>query len=133
MYARIHRGSYAVTRNLGARIRQARRRVGMTQSQLAERLKVGRSAVGNWESTTGISPASARLREVAVVTGVSYEWLATGRGDPAAHELERPAVDGELVDDPLERRLLSAFRTCRSTTRRVVLQMIEIQAAQQAR
>lgn len=120
-------------RNLGTRIRSARRRSGMTQVQLAERLKVGRSAVGNWESATGISPASARLREIALVTEVSYEWLATGRGEPSAHELERPAIDAELVDDPAERRLLSAFRACKAVTRQAVLQMVEIQATQRVR
>lgn len=122
-----------MARNLGVRIRIARRQASMTQMQLAERLKVGRSAVGNWESATDISPASVRLREIALVTGVSYEWLATGRGEPSAHELERPAVDAELVYDATERRLLSAFRACKAVTRQAVLQMVEIQATQRVR
>ncbi len=104
----------------------------MTQRQLAEQIKVGRSAVANWESATGISPASTRLLDIALVTGVSYEWLATGRGS-AAHELEHLAVDAELVDDPIERRLLSAFRACKAATKRMVLSMMEVQAAQRPR
>lgn len=86
----------------------------------------------DWESATGISPASARLREIALVTGVSYEWLATGRGNANAYADELPAVDAELVDDPVERRLLSAFRACKAVPRKALLQMIEIQAKQHA-
>ncbi|HYG08273.1 MAG TPA: helix-turn-helix domain-containing protein [Stenotrophomonas sp.] len=112
---------------IGIRIRTARRRAGLTQAQLAEVLNVGRSAVGNWEGAAGVQPSSARLRDIAITVSVSYEWLATGRGDPGSHQFERAAVDAELVDDPVERRLLKAFRCCKVTARLIVLQMIESQ------
>ncbi len=114
--------------SLGTRIRMARQRKKMTQSELAAELKVSRSAVGNWESFTGISPSSARLISIALATEVSYEWLATGRGEPALCEDWTPAADAELVDDPVERRLLHAFRHARSVTRKMVLQMLEARA-----
>jgi len=34
-------------------------------------------------------------------------------------------ADAKLVDDPVKRRLLHAFRHARSATRRMVLQMLE--------
>jgi transcriptional regulator with XRE-family HTH domain len=42
---------------------------------------VSRGAVSQWESGT-TEPSAANLRSVAVETGVNYEWLATGRGEP---------------------------------------------------
>lgn len=111
--------------SLGIRIRMARRRKEMTQGQLASVLHVSRSAVGNWESVTGISPSSTRLIAIALATEVSYEWLATGRGEPSLCEDWTPAADAELVDDPVERRVLRAFRHARPATRKMVLQMLE--------
>lgn len=63
------------------RILRARRHVGLTQQQLAERIGVQRSAVAQWERLHGTRPASARLVAVALVTGVNFDWLATGRGN----------------------------------------------------
>lgn len=114
--------------SLGTRIRMARQRKKMTQGELAAAVRVSRSAVGNWESLTGISPSSPRLIAIALTTEVSFEWLATGRGEPSQGEDWAPAADAELVDSPIERRLLHAFRHSHSATRKMVLQMLEAQA-----
>ncbi|WP_269792131.1 helix-turn-helix domain-containing protein [Stenotrophomonas sp. Iso1] len=110
--------------HLANRIRRARRKKGMTQAELASQLKVSRSAVGNWESPTGIMPCTTRMITIAMVTDVSFEWLATGRNGleviPAP-----PQSNVEMVDDPHERRLLMAYRTCRAATRKLVLQIVE--------
>lgn len=68
---------------------------------------------------------------IAVVTRVSYEWLATGRGVPT-DETMPAAVAGELVDDPKELRLLRAFRGCHSAIRRALLDMAESQRNRRA-
>lgn len=74
------------------RITFARKRMGLSQSQLATTLGVSRGACGQWEQ--GVStPSVSHMAEVARVTEVSFEWLATGRGNvdvdinPDAHEL----------------------------------------------
>ncbi|MGE8232266.1 MAG: helix-turn-helix transcriptional regulator [Stenotrophomonas sp.] len=113
--------------HLGIRIRKARRKMKMTQAELASQLKVSRSAVGNWESPTGISPSTMRLITIALVTDVSFEWLATGRGELDAISAAIPSENAELVDDPSERRLLLAYRSCRAATRKLVLQIVEAQ------
>lgn len=118
-------------RDIGTRIRSARRIAGITQAGLAERLNVTRSAVANWERVSGVWPASSRLMAIAVTTGVSYEWLATGRGMPT-NEVPPPAVAGELVDDPKELRLLRAYRGCQSAVRRALLDMAESQRHRRA-
>ena len=67
--------------DMATRIRVARRSAGLTQSELAERIGVTRGAVANWEISTRPKPSLGNLVVVATATGVSFEWVATGRGD----------------------------------------------------
>src|SRR5690606_3016408 len=114
---------------ISTRIRTARVRVGMSQADLATALGVSRSAVANWESAKGrVYPSTERLGELAMATGVSYEWLATGRGTPYAPSDGIPAADAEFVDDPVERRLLEGFRACNEQFRQAILTVVEAQA-----
>lgn len=114
------------------RIRIARRAAGLSQAQLALELGVQRSAVSHWEAQRG-KPSVNHLRKLALATGVQFEWLATGRGSmtPSGDALDSiAAVDALLVDDPQERRLLSAFRDAPAQARVPLLELAE-QLAQQ--
>lgn len=108
---------------LGSRVRRARGLKRYSQKELAARLDVGRSAVANWECGTKV-PSSQRLQHLALVTGVSYEWLATGRGCAELGDQWIPAVQGEVVDDPDELMVLQAFRACGTTGRRAMLKLL---------
>jgi len=114
------------------RIRLARRSAGLSQAQLALELGVQRSAVSHWEAQRG-KPSASNLRQLALVTGVQFEWLATGRGPmtPSAESLldSVAAVDALLVDDPQERRLLNAFREAPVAARLPLLELAEQLAA----
>src|SRR4051812_9527660 len=96
------------------RIRLARRHAAMSQTQLAQAVGVQRSAVSHWEAPQGKNPSVKHLRDMAIVTGVQFEWLVTGRGQMAPSRdsvLDSvAAADAMLVDDALEQRLLLAFR-----------------------
>ena len=115
------------------RIRIARRSAGLSQAQLAAELGVQRSAVSHWEAQRG-KPSVNHLRQLALLTGVQFEWLATGRGPmtPSAESLldSVAAVDALLVDDPQERRLLTAFRQAAAQARVPLLELAEQLAAQ---
>ena len=116
------------------RIRLARRHGGLSQTQLAQRVGVQRSAVSHWESVNGKHPTVAHLCEIAQVTGVNFEWLATGRGTmslPDAVRLDSiPAAEALLADDPLELRLLRAFRDTSPQARVSLVEIIEQLAGQ---
>ncbi len=112
---------------LNIRIRKARLIAGLTQAELATILDVGRTAVANWERAGNTRPCTFRLEKIALVTQVSHEWLATGRGKMTyQQDLDQiPAIDADMVDDPVERRLLHAFRASPSRIRRQVIEIIE--------
>lgn len=116
------------------RMRLARRHGGMSQAALASAVGVQRSAVSHWEATIGKSPSAAHLREVAMVTGVQFEWLATGRGRMNLSEEVTmdsvAAAEALLVDDPLELRLVNAFRDCTPRAQIPLIEIVEQLAAQ---
>jgi transcriptional regulator with XRE-family HTH domain len=115
------------------RIRLARRHAGLSQARFAEAIGVRRSAVSHWESPQGKNPSVDHLREIAKVSGVAFEWLATGRGKM---ELSEEAVldsvsaaDAILVEDPLELRLLQAYREASPRMRIALVEIVEELAA----
>lgn len=111
------------------RIRLARRHAGLSQSALAAAVGVQRSAVSHWEAMQGKSPSMTNLRRVATVTGVHFEWLATGRGRMALSQDEAldtvAAADATLVDDAFEMRLLAAFRALPARSRAPLVELME--------
>jgi transcriptional regulator with XRE-family HTH domain len=97
--------------------------------QLAEAVGVRRSAVSHWESSQPKNPSVSHLRAVASITAVQFEWLATGRGAMALPEDVRlasvPAADALLVDEPIELRLLRAFRATSAQSRVSLVEIAE--------
>jgi transcriptional regulator with XRE-family HTH domain len=116
------------------RIRLARRHAGLSQAALGAAVGVQRSAVGHWESARGKFPSVAHLREISMVTGVQFEWLATGRGSmglSAETALDSvAAADAILVEDPLELRLLAAFRDAPMRSKAPLVEVVEQLAEQ---
>lgn len=99
-------------RTLGDRIRQARGLASLSQQNLAERVGVQRSAVAQWERKDGSLPSMQHLIEIALATGVTLEWLGTGRG-PVKPDAETwiPAVSGiDYAQDDTELECLRALR-----------------------
>ena len=117
-----------------SRIRLARRHAGLSQTQLASAVQVQRSAVSHWESAQSKNPSVTHLRAVALVTGVQFEWLATGRGAMVLCDEVRmdsvPTADALLVEEPIELRLVHAFRNAPPQSRVSLVEIVE-QLAQQ--
>lgn len=104
---------------------------------LAAAVGVQRSAVSHWESTQGKHPKVVHLRQIAIVTEVQFEWLATGRGAMAlgteTHLDSIAAAEALLVEDPLEMRLLHAFRDATMRSRIAVVEIVEDLASRRTR
>ena len=57
---------------LGEKIRETRRKCGLSQEQLAERLSVSRSAIAKWETDKGL-PDVGNLKILARLLNVSVD------------------------------------------------------------
>ena len=112
--------------NIALRIRRARVQARLSQSELARAVGVNRSALAQWEREGGTHPNVEHLATVSVATRVPFEWLATGRGDPAeSPSSEVPAVALEFAVDDTEARLLEAIRRLPAKKRQAVCRLIE--------
>lgn len=120
---------------MAERIRRARRKAGFSQSALADRVGVQRSAVSNWESASVVLPSLQNLVALAKACGVSFEWLGTGRGRMALEVgLDQiPAADAELVEVRGERDLLALYRDLPQTKRLLVVEVLRVVLGARAR
>lgn len=71
---------------LGEKIREARRKCGLSQEQLAEKMSVSRSAVAKWETDKGL-PDVGNLKVLARLLNVSVDHLLD-----EARETEGPVI-----------------------------------------
>lgn len=110
---------------LSDRIRTTRRMAKLSQVTLACLCGVGRSAVANWESATGVSPASKNLMAIAHAAQVSFDWLATGRGRMQLPSTSSNQPDATPCSDPYERRLVQAYRSASPRMRLALLEVAE--------
>lgn len=113
---------------LADRIRKCRKLSAMSQEQLAHALDVSRSTIANWEGADDVTPSTDRLHRLAKVCKVSFEWLATGRGEinlpDYVHDIPA-ALDMLILEDPKEIRLIHAWRRTASKQQRNLLEYAE--------
>ena len=72
------------------RIRELRKKHGLTQQKLGELIGVKKSSISQWENDEH-SPSGDNLALLSKVFGVSAHWLTTGKGSPELSNVE-PAV-----------------------------------------
>ncbi|NEX77406.1 helix-turn-helix transcriptional regulator [Bacillus thermocopriae] len=64
---------------LGERLKLARERTGLKQTQVKERTNINNKTLSGYENNVS-EPDSATLGVLAELYGVSYRWLITGEG-----------------------------------------------------
>jgi len=65
--------------SIGEHIKRARKRLGLSQAELAGLAGVSRGACGQWDASLSL-PSVAKLSKLAVLLEIRLEWLVTGRG-----------------------------------------------------
>lgn len=115
------------------RLREARHAADLTQEQLAERLGLTRSAVGQWESEKlHTCPSTDHLLSLAEKLDVSFEWLALGRGHMYNHHVAQPTASySNEVLTYRERQFLNRFRALSERKRQVLHDLLELLDAPQ--
>src|SRR5690606_23242866 len=71
-------------KSMSERIKYARTKAGLTQSDLAKWCGISRAAVSQWEAGSTKSPTSQNIFQIAKATGFNPEWLSTGKGSEQA-------------------------------------------------
>jgi transcriptional regulator with XRE-family HTH domain len=108
--------------SMAIRIRRARQRAGLSQGAVAGQLEVNRSAVAQWEKVDGgTTPSVANLARLATVTRVTFEWLATGRGESEIDP--RIAGDVQQLDD-IETQCIEAVRRLPKRRREAICKLL---------
>ena len=106
------------------RIKMARLEKGWSQAELARRMFITQSSVAEWESGRK-APHTKNLARLAMLLGVSVEWLATGRGEKhlsTTYGAQEASADWMLPD---ERRLLDFFGNLKPHQRSTLLGFLE--------
>jgi transcriptional regulator with XRE-family HTH domain len=96
--------------SITTRIKQALTTSGKSQADLARFLNTRQSTVTGWVRE-GRVPSADSIVPICEFTGVSFEWLLTGKGD----------ISDESVQ---ERELLNAFRALPPAGREVALKQV---------
>lgn len=99
-----YRCAYKIKIMIGYRVKQARKHRQKTQGWLAQEVGIAQGSVSSWE-TGDTEPTSENLARIATALRVSYEWLATGRGEmevtysPVSVSVAEPMpVDQDLAE-----------------------------------
>lgn len=107
------------------RIKTARKAMDWSQADLAKRMFVTQPSVADWESGRK-APHTKNLARLAVLLGVNFEWLTTGRGE--MHISSSQNKNNSLAVDwmrPEERRLLSEYARLKPKQRSALLGLLE--------
>ena len=80
---------------LGDKILMLRKKEGMSQEQLAEKLNVSRQAVSRWESGSAL-PDASNIRQLSKVFAVSADYLLND--DMDEYEIPKPQPDVQTVN-----------------------------------
>ena len=107
----------------GDRLAAAREALGLTQSQLANKVGVRLKTLENWEQDRS-EPRANRLQMLAGVLNVSIVWLLTGEGeggvDPAAPDAAVDAGEETLG-------LVAELRDIRIAQRKLIERMAKLE------
>ncbi|PJE77821.1 HTH-type transcriptional regulator Xre [invertebrate metagenome] len=105
--------------NLSTRILQARKNKKLSQQSLADMIGISRSALAQWETEMS-SPSVDNLRKMAELVNVSFEWLATGRGN---QYLSMP-ID-TICDTQVDQEIMRSISTLELKKKRAILSVIQ--------
>ncbi|MGI6334458.1 MAG: helix-turn-helix domain-containing protein [Saccharofermentanales bacterium] len=86
----------------GEKLQNSRKRAGLSQEQLAEKLSVSRSAVAKWENDNGM-PDIDNLKAIAQLLDVSIDYLLDD-GGTLEFEVMREPIDINLFEKSKKRK-----------------------------
>lgn len=116
--------SFVSMSTLAQRVRHARKKRGLSQEKLAERLNISRGACGHWER--GIAkPSTQNLFLLAQILRISTNWLLTGEGDMEHIAVQENASPSYVsLEDAELREVIDIFYRLSQKQRFIILQLL---------
>ena len=105
--------------NLAIRILRARKEKRISQKETAWFMGISRSALAQWE-TAACYPSLKNLLKLSEVLNVSFEWLATGRGD----KKRLIELDDNMQEISLEKKIIQCLKSLPESKKRIILNVI---------
>lgn len=112
-----------MAREVGVRLRHARKIKGLTQVQLAKASGVKQATISEVETGESKSPVGTNLVRLALALQVSPEWLATGKGQmaaadpPLSTEALKVARDWETLAPEVREKIAEMIHQLASTAK----------------
>lgn len=110
-------------RNIGVRLRHARKLRGLTQVQLAKSSGVAQGTISDLETGESKAPWGTNLVSLAQALKVSPEWLANGKGEmvasdtPLSPQAMAVARDWESLTPEIRQKIADMIRELATTTK----------------
>lgn len=79
---------------LGEKLKDIRKRFGLSQEKLANMLNVSRQAITKWENDTGI-PDISNLQEISKVFGITVDYLLNNQNRLPALSMKKELDKGK--------------------------------------
>ncbi|MGE4272103.1 MAG: helix-turn-helix transcriptional regulator [Desulfitobacterium sp.] len=98
-----------MSKRLGRIIKSLRIRQGLTQDDLAEKLKVRRSAVGNWEQGTR-TPDMGQIEMIADIFNVDMNYFSERSTEEYYYDLKTKQIAQEILSNKELQALFDASR-----------------------
>lgn len=119
---------------IGERMRDARKAKGLTQATLAEKVRLKRNTIANYE-TNNIEPSERSVLDICAVLGINEKWLLTGEGEMLRQlsedeELELIFDQIHMSADPTIRTIIRAYWKLPDNAKEAVRQFSVDAAAQ---
>ena len=92
--------------NIGHRIKELRKMLGLSQRKFAERIGKSLNAIQKWESGDRI-PSEPALKLISKEFGVSEEWLKTGEGEIWSKDKSLEKEIEKLPEEKIEELLIA--------------------------
>jgi len=111
--------------NIGKRIQNARKSRELSRIQLANKVGVSPGGCGHWERNLN-TPSVKNIAKLAVILNVSFEWLATGRGEMAYSNEGRDLLreEGDRFTPKDELKLIREYHQLSIKKRELVANLV---------
>ncbi|MEO9387137.1 helix-turn-helix domain-containing protein [Chromobacterium phragmitis] len=105
---------------IGFRIKEARTKRKRSQQWLAAEVGVTQASACSWEQGK-TDPTTENLSRIALALRISYDWLATGRGNPELSyvPVQLEATEPQLSSD--QKELLELYQSLTKSRRETLL------------